>query len=350
MAAWPGGRWQEDPGEREMTEQSTIPPQLRRRWPTLAGIATVPVLLAIGLFDDFVEGVWVAAVLYLAWGCCGTGPGRAAGSCGRCRASCCSAPSPCGRSARRAGPPICPGCRVAGSCLLGRGDSARPGRAPLVVGVVHRAWTCSLAVVLVLDPVTDHSRPQKWPLGRLRAGQLGPPRCPPPEPRHGLALPAPGRRAETRRESEQGVRAQRVSLAALAADSPDLDLLGHALQDRHHLLYERLQLKRLQRLAMAQLVHVVKTAVRLCPGVSPPAWGSLAETTRIASCSSEGGRRDTQVSTGHEHHTQRQVRSEPDMTGESADQAAPDTTVQPNRLPTSRPSTSWSGPGSCPGM
>jgi hypothetical protein len=49
---------------------------LRRRWPTLAGIATVPALLATGLFDDFVEGVVVAAVLYLAWGVLRRRPGQ----------------------------------------------------------------------------------------------------------------------------------------------------------------------------------------------------------------------------------------------------------------------------------
>jgi hypothetical protein len=41
---------------------------LTDRWPTVARIATVPALLAIGLFDDVVQGVVVAAVLYLAWG------------------------------------------------------------------------------------------------------------------------------------------------------------------------------------------------------------------------------------------------------------------------------------------
>ena len=40
----------------------------RRRWATLAGILTVPALLVSGLFDNFVDGVVVAAVLYLAWG------------------------------------------------------------------------------------------------------------------------------------------------------------------------------------------------------------------------------------------------------------------------------------------
>jgi cephalosporin-C deacetylase-like acetyl esterase len=39
---------------------------LTDRWPTVARIATVPALLAIGLFDDVVQGVVVAAVLYLA--------------------------------------------------------------------------------------------------------------------------------------------------------------------------------------------------------------------------------------------------------------------------------------------
>jgi len=39
----------------------------------------------------------------------------------------------------------------------------------------------------------------------------------------------------------------------LAADRPDLDLLGHALQERHRPLHERPQLRRLQRLGMGLL-------------------------------------------------------------------------------------------------
>jgi hypothetical protein len=49
---------------------------LTDRWPTAAGIATVPVLMALGIFDDFAEGVVVAAVLYLAWGVLRRRPGQ----------------------------------------------------------------------------------------------------------------------------------------------------------------------------------------------------------------------------------------------------------------------------------
>jgi hypothetical protein len=40
----------------------------KKRWPTAAGILTVPVLLLVGWIDDIVDGVVVAQVLYLAWG------------------------------------------------------------------------------------------------------------------------------------------------------------------------------------------------------------------------------------------------------------------------------------------
>jgi hypothetical protein len=53
-------------------------PLLRRRWPTVAGIVTVPALLATGLFDDFVDGVVFAAALYLAWGVFRHRPGQGA--------------------------------------------------------------------------------------------------------------------------------------------------------------------------------------------------------------------------------------------------------------------------------
>ena len=49
---------------------------LTDRWPTAAGIATVPVLLVLGILDDVVEGVVVAAVLYLAWGVLRRRPGQ----------------------------------------------------------------------------------------------------------------------------------------------------------------------------------------------------------------------------------------------------------------------------------
>jgi len=51
---------------------------LRRRWPTVAGIVSVPALLLSGLFDDFVDGVVFAAVLYLAWGVLRHRPGQGA--------------------------------------------------------------------------------------------------------------------------------------------------------------------------------------------------------------------------------------------------------------------------------
>ena len=38
------------------------------RWPSVAAVVSVPVLLVTGLLDDVADGVVVAAVLYLAWG------------------------------------------------------------------------------------------------------------------------------------------------------------------------------------------------------------------------------------------------------------------------------------------
>jgi hypothetical protein len=49
---------------------------LRRRWPTIAAIVTVPALFISGLFDDFVDGVVYAAVLYLVWGVVRHRPGQ----------------------------------------------------------------------------------------------------------------------------------------------------------------------------------------------------------------------------------------------------------------------------------
>jgi hypothetical protein len=62
------------PATRSWSDELRQP--LPARWPTLAGLLTVPVLLLIGLFDDFVEGVVVAAVLYLAWGVLRRRPGQ----------------------------------------------------------------------------------------------------------------------------------------------------------------------------------------------------------------------------------------------------------------------------------